>query len=104
MKILIQQQRTNLFVSRLGRWVKSERYAHDFGGTYQACRFCFDRHYKNVSILLSFSNKIFNLRLDVFGDPTRDFQSCSALRGSTCPRLPNPGTHRVQGFRSRVRA
>ena len=63
MRILVQDRRTNQFLTRDAKWVKQVDYARPFGTSLEALRFCVERDLKNMDMLVCYPGQRDTLRL-----------------------------------------
>jgi hypothetical protein len=63
MKIVVQNRKTNAFLTQDARWVQRFDYAHRFTTSLQALRFCADRQLRDADMLVCFPGARENLRV-----------------------------------------
>ena len=63
MRILVQDRRTNAFLTHDTKWVKQLDYARRFSTSLDALRFCVQRELKGMDLLVCYSGDKNNLRL-----------------------------------------
>ena len=63
MRILVQDRRTNAFLTNEAKWVKQLDYARRFTTSLEALRFCVERELKHMDVLVCYPGHKTNLRL-----------------------------------------
>lgn len=63
MKIVIQERRTNAFLTSDGNWIRHVDSALAFNTSLEALRFCAERDLKNMDVLVCYPGAKNNLRV-----------------------------------------
>jgi hypothetical protein len=63
MRILVQDRRTNAFLTGDAKWVKQLDYARPFSTSLDALRFCVERDLKGMDMLVCYPGQKSNLRV-----------------------------------------
>ena len=63
MRIVVQDRRTNAFLTQDSRWVRQFDYARSFATSLEALRFCADRNLTQMDLLICYSGARTNLRM-----------------------------------------
>ena len=63
MRILVQDRRTNAFLTGDAKWVKHLDYARPFSTSLDALRFCVERELKDMDMLVCYPGHKSNLRV-----------------------------------------
>ena len=68
-KVLLQQPETGFFVGQDAPLVIEQKEARTFNSSLDALDFCFENGFKDVEVLLMFSDSQYDFRLRPFGNP-----------------------------------
>lgn len=63
MRIVVQDRRTNAYLSGDAQWIRQMDAARRFNTSLEALRFCVERQLKNMDMLVCYSGAKTNLRL-----------------------------------------
>ena len=63
MKIVVQNRKTNAFLTQDAKWVRHFDYARGFTTSLEALRFCADRELRDTDMLVCFPGARQNLRV-----------------------------------------
>jgi hypothetical protein len=63
MKIVVQNRRTNKFLTQDAKWVRQYDYARAFATSLEALRFCADQKLQDTDMLICFPGARANLRV-----------------------------------------
>jgi len=63
MKILVQDRKTNAFLTAEKRWVRQVDYARSFATSLDALRFCHETKLTNIDVLVCYPGAKSNLRV-----------------------------------------
>ena len=63
MKIVVQERKTNAFLSSEAKWVRQFDFARAFNTSLEALRFCAERELTNIDLLVCYPGARSNLRV-----------------------------------------